>query len=243
MICENQHNLREIKFLNMRIRFFNTIFLIILLSAATVVTASGQAKSNKNIKVSKVKKDQVQLFNGRDLNNWAFHLKDTSVDPAGVFMVHDGVIHITGNPYGYMRTKEKYSNYRLHVEWRWPSEATNSGVFINAQLPDTIWPKCIECQLAAGNAGDFICAGGSDMNERSDKSKKSVKKLSPSSEKPVGEWNIMEVICKSNTIEVIVNGVLQNKATGVSPDAGHICLQSEGKDIQFRNVYITKLKK
>ena len=227
----------------MKIRTFNITILAILLSAVTVISASGQVKSNRNIKVSKVRKDKVKLFNGKDLHNWAFHLKDPSVDPAGVFMVHDGVIHITGNPYGYMRTKEKYSDYHLHVEWRWPSEATNSGVFINAQLPDSIWPKCIECQLAAGNAGDFICASGSDINERSDKSKKSVKKLAASSEKPVGEWNIMEVVCKSNTIEVTVNGVLQNKATGVSPDEGHICLQSEGKDIEFRNVYLIKHKK
>jgi hypothetical protein len=227
----------------MKIRTFNTTVLAILLSAMTVIPVLGQAKSNNDIKVSKVKKDQVQLFNGKDLKNWVFHLKDPSVDPAGVFTVHNGVILISGNPYGYMRTKEKYSNYRLHVEWRWPTEATNSGVFVNAQLPDTIWPKCIECQLAAGKAGDFICAGGSDMNERSDKSVKSVKKLAASSEKPVGEWNIMEVVCNSNTIEVTVNGVSQNKGTGVLPDEGYICLQSEGKDIQFRNVYLSKLKK
>jgi hypothetical protein len=51
----------------------------------------------------------------------------------------------------------------------------------------------------------------------------------------------MEITCKSNTIEVYVNGVLQNKATGVSATKGHICLQSEGKDIEFKNVYVTKL--
>jgi hypothetical protein len=51
----------------------------------------------------------------------------------------------------------------------------------------------------------------------------------------------MEITCKSNTIEVYVNGVLQNKATGISATEGHICLQSEGKDIEFRNVFITKL--
>ena len=53
----------------------------------------------------------------------------------------------------------------------------------------------------------------------------------------------MEIVTKGNTIEVTVNGVLQNKASGTNPDNGHICLQSEGKDIQFRNVYLTRLKK
>jgi hypothetical protein len=227
----------------MKKRSFNTIVLVILLSAGTVITATAQSKSEKIKNLKSSKTEQVSLFNGKDLNNWVFQLKDPSVDPVKVFMVQNGVIHITGSPFGYMRTKDSFSDYRLHVEWRWPSEATNSGVFIHGQLPDTIWLRCIECQLAAGNAGDFICANGSDMNERSDKSKKSIKKMAASSEKPVGEWNTMEVICKTNTIEVYVNGVLQNKGTGLNINKGYICLQSEGKDIEFKNVFLTKLKK
>jgi hypothetical protein len=141
-----------------------------------------------------------------------------------------------------MRTKDAYSNYKLHVEWRWPSEATNSGVFIHAQLPDSVWLRCVECQLQAGNAGDFVCMNGADMDQHADKKKSFVSKMSKSSEKPVGEWNKMEVICKANTIEVIVNGVLQNKGTNVNLSQGSVCLQSEGKDIEFRNVFLTKLK-
>ena len=179
----------------------------------------------------------------KDLNNWVFKLKDPSVDPATVFTVTNGVIHITGNPFGYMRTKASYSDFKLHVEWRWPSEPTNSGVFVFAQPPDSIWLKCVECQLQAGNAGDFVCMNGSDMNERTDKSKVFVKKLAASSEKPAGEWNTMEVVCSANTIEVKVNGTLQNKGTNVNLSSGSVCLQSEGKDIEFRNVFLTKLKK
>jgi hypothetical protein len=141
-----------------------------------------------------------------------------------------------------MRTKETYSDYKLHVEWRWPSVATNSGVFVHGQSPDAIWLKCVECQLKAGNAGDFVCMNGADMNERTDKSNVVVNKLAASSEKPVGEWNTMEVVCKGNTIEVLVNGILQNKGTNVSVSKGSICLQSEGKDIEFRNVFLKKLK-
>jgi hypothetical protein len=142
-----------------------------------------------------------------------------------------------------MRSKDIFSDYKLHVEWRWPLEATNSGIFVHAQQPDTIWLKCIECQLKAGSAGDFVCMNGTDMSERTDKSIIFVKKMADSSEKPTGEWNTMEVICKASTIEVFVNGVLQNKGTNVSISEGHICLQSEGKDVEFRNVNLTKLKK
>lgn len=182
----------------------------------------------------------TKLFNGKDLDGWVFKLKDPSVDPATVFTVKNGVIHITGTPFGYMRTKAQYSDYQLHVEWRWPSEATNSGVFVHAQAPDSIWLKCFECQLMAGNAGDFICMGGAEMKEWTDRKTPIIKKMAPSSEKPVGEWNMMEVTCMGNTIGVYVNGVLQNKATGVSPTKGSICLQSEGKDIEFRNISVKK---
>lgn len=216
----------------MKTRFINfaAILIIIVLSTAGIIKAQDKKENNK-----------VILFNGKDLSNWVFKLKDPSVDPSGVFTIKDGVIHITGNPFGYMRTKEIYSDYKLHVEWRWPVEASNSGVFVHAQQPDTIWLKCIECQLKAGSAGDFVCMNGAEMNERTDKTKPFVKKMAESSEKPAGEWNTMEVVCKDNTIEVAVNGVFQNKATNVNLNKGSICLQSEGKDVEFKNVFLTKL--
>ena len=230
----------------MRTRTILTTAILLVALTTASFSASAQSKQ-KNTKSQKAKRsaktENIQLFNGKDLNNWVFHLKDESVDPRKVFTVRDGVIHITGDPFGYMRTKEMYSDYKLHVEWRWPVEATNSGVFVHGQTPDAIWLKCIECQLKAGSAGDFVCMNGADMNERTDKSKLSVAKMAESSEKPVGEWNSMEVICKANTIEVFVNGVMQNKGTSVNVNIGHICLQSEGKAIEFRNVFITSLNK
>ena len=204
-----------------------SILLIILITIASKVIVAQPNDKNK-----------VSLFNGKDLNNWVFKLKDPAIDPVNVFTVKDNVIHIKGNPFGYMRTKEVYSDYMLHVEWRWPEEATNSGVFIHAQLPDSIWLPCIECQLQAGNAGDFICLGGTDMKERTDKKNKVVKKMEPSSEKPQGEWNTIEIFCSGNYVAVRVNGVEQNKATGLSVTKGFICLQSEGKDIEFKNIYL-----
>jgi len=219
------------------IRF--AIMLIIVLSVfQSYATAGADEKKAKDKTTGKA----VKLFNGKDLSNWVFKLKDPSVDPAKVFTVSNGVIHISGSPFGYMRTKESYSDYKLNVEWRWPSEATNSGIFIHAQEPDSIWLRCIECQLKAGNAGDFVCMNGSDMKEKTDKSKIVVNKYAASSEKPAGEWNTMEVVCRGNEISVYVNGILQNKGTGLNISKGSICLQSEGKEIEFRNVFLKKLK-
>lgn len=227
----------------MKIRIIRIALLLFITLLVTPSLTVEQTEAKKKSGRKNTKTENIQLFNGKDLNNWAFHLKDPSIDPLTVFTVKDGVIHISGNPFGYMRTKEMYSDYKLHVEWRWPVEATNSGVFVHGQQPDTIWLKCVECQLKAGNAGDFVCMNGASMTEQTDKSKIVVKKLADSSEKPSGEWNTMEIICNSNTIEVFVNGILQNKGTDVSVNKGSICLQSEGKEIEFRNVFLNKLKK
>lgn len=220
-------------------------FAVLLLAVITGLSFSscGRSKEKKTGTVKESSTEKIMLFNGNDLSNWAFFLRDPSADASKVFTVQNDVIHITGDPFGYMRTKESYSDYSLHLEWRYPLELSNSGVFIHAQLPDTIWPKCIECQLKAGNAGDFVAMGGSDMNERTDKSVRVVAKLAGSTEKAVGEWNTMEVTCIADNIDVFVNGVLMNKATGVNIKEGHICLQSEGKNIEFRNVYLTRLNK
>jgi hypothetical protein len=222
----------------MKSKFFYLHLLIVLLFLSARESSFAQPSKNLNIQST-----ATLLFNGKDLSNWEFKLKDPLVKPSEVFSVQNGVIRIKGDPFGYMRTRDTYSDYKLHVEYRWPEEATNSGVFVHAQLPDTIWIKCVECQLQAGNAGDFVCMNGADMNERADKSKRSVKKTGPSSEKPVGEWNTMEVNCIGNTIEVFVNGELKNKATGVNLSGGHICLQSEGKNIEFRNLWLQKERK
>jgi hypothetical protein len=222
--------------------------MLVLIFISGAAMAQKKEKAPKGKKPEKVqaaskvnKSENIMLFNGKDLKNWVFTLKDPSVNPASVFTVQDGVIHIKGDPFGYMRTKETYSDYNLHVEWRYPSELSNSGVFIHGQQPDTIWLKCIECQLKAGNAGDFVLMNGADL-DRTDRSGRVVKKLAESNEKPVGEWNSMDVKCVGNTIEVSVNGTLQNKGTGLNVSKGSICLQSEGKDVEFRNVFLTKLK-
>ncbi|MHC4233413.1 MAG: 3-keto-disaccharide hydrolase, partial [Planctomycetota bacterium] len=57
-----------------------------------------------------------------------------------------------------------------------------------------------------------------------------------------GEWNSYDILCKDNTIQLTVNGILQNTATESTLVAGAICLQSEGSPIEFRNIKLTPLK-
>lgn len=185
-----------------------------------------------------------KLFNGKDLSNWNFVVDKNAVPADQVFSIKDGVIHITGNPFGYMYTKEKYSDYTLHVEWRWPKGESNSGIFLLIAEPKNPFPKGVECQLQAGNAGDFIALGGSDLLEYQGRPGEErpqfpgVKKTNASSEKPVGEWNEANIFVRDGRITVYINGVYQNTGT-CDVKEGHIGLQSEGKDVEFRNVTLS----
>ncbi|MDR1746463.1 MAG: DUF1080 domain-containing protein [Tannerella sp.] len=186
-----------------------------------------------------------RLFNGKDLSNWNFVVEGDAVPADQVFSVEGDVVAIQGKPFGYMFTKEKYGDGTLHVEWQWVGEATNSGIFLLIAEPKNPFPNGIECQLHAGDAGDFVLLGGSDLAEYKQAEGEDrpkfpvVRKRAPSNEKPVGEWNKAEIRIKDGQITVFINDELQNNGTNKVKE-GYIGLQSEGGKILFRNVTFTK---
>jgi hypothetical protein len=189
----------------------------------------------------------IELFNGRDLEGWTYHLDDENVAMEDVWSVKEGVLHCTGRPAGYLITKRNdFENYVLRVEWRWPSKGGNNGVLLHVSEPGAlgVWPKSLEVQLGSGDAGDFWVIGTEiDVeNEAQRKEDRRHKNLTDDSEKPLGEWNAMEITCRGDEVLVKVNGKLVNHATNSSETRGAIALQSEGTPIEFRKVELTPLQ-
>lgn len=185
--------------------------------------------------------ETIALFNGNDLRGWDAVLDDPTGGP--VWSVKDGILHCTGQPAGYIRTeKGDFKDYVLTVEWRWPegSEGGNNGVLVHTSDARAlgIWPKSVECQLAHGNAGDFWVIGTTLQvpNPEGRVRDRRHLNLTDDSEKPIGEWNTMEITCEGDTITVKVNGDLVNEAYDCSVSEGAISLQSEGAPIEFRKV-------
>ena len=193
----------------------------------------------------------IKLFNGKNLKNWEVVLKEESAEKP-VFYVGDGVLNASGTPFGYIRTKQPYENYELTLDWRWAGEPTNSGVLLHITGNDGVWPHCIEAQLMNQNAGDLVLMQiGARATVRSqsyeikegDRWASVIKKQQESSEYKPGEWNTYRIVSLNGKLELFVNGVLQNTASGFSPNKGYIGLQSEGSQIQFRNIMLKKLRK
>ena len=184
---------------------------------------------------------ETKLFNGKNLDGWTIHLAPDSgnVLESLVFCAKEGLINISGQPFGYMITDKSFKDYKLHLEWRWPGEPSNSGIFLHAEPIDAVWPRCAEVNLMAGRAGDMIASGGSSFEELTEG--RFLRSTKESAENPAGEWNTAEIVCKGNFIQAYINGVLMNEAH-FDRSEGPIALQSEGGPLEIRNVYLTPLK-
>ncbi len=129
---------------------------------------------------------RIWLFDGKSLEQFDTFVRDRGFnnDPDGVFRVHDGMVHVSGTPYGYFITKKDYGDYYLRAEFKW-GEATHgrrkglardSGVLYHAtgerksgESPGSIWPKSIEFQIMEGGTGDVILLGGSELTVKGEK--------------------------------------------------------------------------
>jgi hypothetical protein len=101
--------------------------------------------------------------------------------------------------------------------------------------------------LASGRAGDFASFVDARSKEEivsrnpTGYSTGRLLQKGPSAERPLGEWNTLEVVAQGDTLTVWVNGQEVNRMTGVVPAAGMIALQAEGTPVDFRHVKLTPL--
>jgi hypothetical protein len=128
--------------------------------------------------------EPVFAFNGKDLEGWyTFLHAEKYEDPNKVFSVRDGMLHISGQGFGGITTKQSFKDYHLVAEWRWgdktwdvplpekegaflrrASAARDAGILLHAVGEDGAygghWPESIEVQIIEGGVGDFIVVSG-----------------------------------------------------------------------------------
>lgn len=189
--------------------------------------------------------EEVRLFNGQNLDGWTCDISQDGLTIDDLWSVADGVLSCKGRPQAVLRTVDEYENYRIRLQWRWPKRGGNNGLLVHCTKPRefAIWPKSLEVQLAHKNAGDFWVIGTEiDVpNEESRVKGRRHINLTDDSEKPLGEWNTLEVECRGATVTVYVNGVLVNEGTNSTATRGAICLQAEGTPIEYRDIVLMPL--
>jgi hypothetical protein len=200
----------------------------------------------------------VNLFNGKNLDGWYTFLrtKGKANDPEKVFLVENGMLHISGKEFGYIATEKTYRNFKLVAEFKWgvkkypPRDADttkrDNGICYYFPLTekDTVWPKSLECQIQEGDVGDLWLIDSTTVLVNGARTQpeafaRVIKKAD--AEKPTGQWNRVEVIAARGKITYIVNGKTVNEFEDPSVSEGKILIQSEGAEIFYRKIEITEL--
>lgn len=164
----------------------------------------------------------------------------------------------SGNPVGVIRTSESYENFILHIEWKHTKAGGNSGVFVwskaepaKNRLPDGIEAQMLEPEWVNINTkegkvpplvrvhGELFGMGGVKVTPDNLDGFRSVPLENRC--KPKGEWNTYDLVCVDGTIKLSVNGKFVNGVSHATQKNGYICLESEGSEIIFRNLQVTKL--
>jgi hypothetical protein len=210
--------------------------------------------------ISAKRQDVVNLLQPENFYSY-IEKQGVGVDPDQVFTWHDGMLHISGQHYGYLATKQtNFSNYKLVAEFKWGNEtwaprknnARDGGVLVHGGGKDMVWPRSIEAQLIEGGTGDvlvvngaYLTVGGKTLGPKTARFdrpgrnpwKDELGFRGPNEiEKPHGRWNRLEILCDGDRVKVSVNGHTTIDGTNASPTSGKIVLQSEGAEIFFRRV-------
>jgi len=146
------------------------------------------------------------------------------------------VIHVSGDIFASLATKEEYGNYHLRLEFKWGEKVygkQNSGLLYHSYGPFGAafgtWMACIEHQLMHENVGDtylmgntwcqakirmgnfgtayFYSPNGQLSTFSEGTNGRSIKKAEDA-EKPGGEWNTVDLYCFGQTSVHVVNGKL-----------------------------------
>lgn len=201
------------------------------------------------------------LFNGTDLTGWHTDVPaaDDNPDIGPSFIIREGMQVVSlGNPGGHLISDNIFENYRLEIEYRFANNPGNCGVLVHASTPRALYdmfPASVEVQMNSGHAGDFWCIieniAVPDMASRrsgdpstwsgKEGDSRRILNLTDDSENPVGEWNTMVIESLGNTIRVWVNGNLVNDGFNMTASSGHLALQAEGVEVEFRKVDLTPI--
>lgn len=133
-------------------------------------------KELKPVKTTAIspKDKPIKLFNGKNLDGFYTWIQDTGYkDPRKVFTVKDGMIHVSGDGFGGLITKDEYRDYHLVIEFKWgertwktrKDRARDSGILVHCYGPDGSrgpWMPSIEAQIIEGGVGDILVLSGKD---------------------------------------------------------------------------------
>ncbi len=158
-------------------RFWDVLVRCLFFAVFSFLATTAMGNDKVDASAVSPKDGVIKLYKGNNLDGLTTWLSDAKhEDPRGVFSIKDGIIHITGDGFGYVRTNKRYRDYHLIIEFKWGKRtwasrkktARDSGVLVHCIGPDggcsNIFMAGIEAQIIEGGTGDFIAVPGVDSD-------------------------------------------------------------------------------
>jgi len=192
--------------------------------------------------------DAIVLFDGKDLSLWT-----PTRQP---WKVENGYMEVASNA-GDLRTKEKFGDVQLHIEWAAPAQIRgnsqnrgNSGVFLQGRYEVQVLDSSANLTYADGQAGAIYGQWPPLVNP---------------ARKP-GEWQSYDIVFEAPRFEgqrlvkpayltVFLNGVLLHNRKEVmgptvhrqlakyapQPEEDSLVLQDHQNPVRYRNIWVRRL--
>lgn len=225
----------------------------IVLAALLVAAINTSATAQKN-------KGFVSIFDGKTTQGWHTYGKDFV---GKGWSVENGTLHFDpknkNNDGGDIVTDKEYADFHLKLEWK-ISPKGNSGIifYVNEDLS-----KYKQTYLTGPEMQVLDNDGHPDGKITKHRAGNLYDMIQSSSEpvKPVGEWNLAEIISKKGKLTFKLNGVTVVKTTMWDDNwknlisnskfakwqgfgiykKGRIALQDHGDQVWYRNIMIKEL--
>ena len=207
-------------------------------------------------KAGSVPSDAIVLFDGKDLSRWVT-VKQGNKEVPPEWKVQDGVLEIVPLT-GRLRTKDKFGDIQLHVEWQIPKGSEdagqgrgNSGIEIMGRYEIQVLESHTNVTYADGQAASIYGQYPPLVNASS----------------PEGEWNVYDIffeapkfegdkLVKPAYVTVVHNGVMVHHRQEVMGAAIHrrvasyrphgaeepLSLQDHKRTVRYRNIWVRRLK-
>jgi hypothetical protein len=184
------------------------------------------------------------------------------------------VLRVSGEIYGGLTTKASFQDYHLTVEFRWGDRKwaprtqakRDSGLLYHCRGEHgafwKVWKSCLEYQVQETDLGDLypLAGTGAQARFRAIDEKNRVFDASapwgspkgsvsayPETDRPHGEWNLLEIYTLGDSAIHLANGkvvlALRSATLKGKPglNSGQIQIQSEGAECFYRNLRLTKI--
>jgi hypothetical protein len=200
--------------------------------------------------------DAIILFGGTEADVSKWEADKPNAEPTK-WIVKDGAFQCVPGS-GYVRTKEQFGDYQLHVEWTAPMEVHgdsqgrgNSGVFLMGLIEVQVLDNYKNPTYADGFASSVYGQYAPYANAL----------------RAPGEWEAYDIVFRRpiwkdgkevshGSVTVFVNGVLtqdhvhiegptghakRTNTAFVFPDKGPLKLQDHGNPVRYRNIWLRPL--